>query len=194
MTISETKRTVERGYPEEKGRENDRVTIHIQRNREMTKKGVIQHQGSPDSPSHSNIHHGKSQPTTKDLSLSTLANSKASSRVLFYWTTISVINKSKSTTKLNERSFSISLKISKEDHIWQVNFPTSEFNLEAGDEVEVIADFGYEIHVKKIGVCLIYGRVIDGKMIHYPSTSNEDAIVVSDDGDASIYISSSNQV
>jgi hypothetical protein len=105
---------------------------------------------------------------------------------IFDLPSISVINKSKSSTKLNERPFSISLKISKEDHIWQVNFPKSEFNLEEGDEVEVIADFGSEIHVKKIGVCLIYGWVIDGKMIHYASTSNKDATVVSDDGDASI--------
>ncbi|KAB8388293.1 hypothetical protein FH972_024767 [Carpinus fangiana] len=32
--------------------------------------------------------------------------------------------------------------MSHEDHIWQFNFPNSKFNLEAGDEVEVIADFG----------------------------------------------------
>ena len=105
---------------------------------------------------------------------------------IFDLPSISVINKSKSTSKLNERPFSISLKISKEDHIWQVNFPTSELNLEASDEVEVIADFGSGIHVKKIGICPIYGRVIDGKMIHYASISNKDAIVVRDDGDVSI--------
>ncbi|XP_059452493.1 disease resistance protein RUN1-like [Corylus avellana] len=99
---------------------------------------------------------------------------------------ISVINKTKSTIKQNERPFSIALKMSHEDHIWQINFPKSEFNLEAGDEVEVIADFGSEINVKKIGVCLIYERVIDGQIIHYASTSNKNAIVISDDRDVSI--------
>ncbi|KAB8388292.1 hypothetical protein FH972_024766 [Carpinus fangiana] len=68
--------------------------------------------------------------------------------------------------------------------MWQANFPKSNFNLEAGDEVEVIADFGSGIDVKKTGVRLIYDKVIDGKMIHYASTSNKDTIVV-DDEDAS---------
>ncbi|KAB8388295.1 hypothetical protein FH972_024769 [Carpinus fangiana] len=100
---------------------------------------------------------------------------------------ISVINKTKSTIQQNERPpYSINLEMSHEDHIWQFNFPNSKFNLEAGDEVEVIADFGSEIDVKKIGVCLVYKRVIDGKMIHYASTSNKDTIVFSDDGDVPI--------
>ncbi|XP_059451624.1 disease resistance protein RUN1-like [Corylus avellana] len=103
--------------------------------------------------------------------------------------TISVINKTKSTVEQNERPYSINLEMSYEDHIWQFNFPNSKSKLEAGDEVEVIADFGSGIDVKKIGVCLVYKSNIDGfdgKMIHYASTSNKDAIVFSDDGDASI--------
>ncbi|XP_059451939.1 disease resistance protein RPV1-like [Corylus avellana] len=90
---------------------------------------------------------------------------------------ISVLSKTKSTTYQNERPFNITLEISHEDHIWIFNFDENDVNLEAGDEVEVIADFGPEIDVKKIGVCLVYGRDIDGKMIHYASTSNKDAIV-----------------
>jgi hypothetical protein len=99
---------------------------------------------------------------------------------------ISVLSKTKCTIDQNERPFNITLEMSDEDHIWIFNFNQNEVNLEASDEVEVIADFGPEIDVKKIGVCLVYDRDIDEKMIHYASTSNKDAIVVIDDGDASI--------
>ncbi|XP_059452793.1 uncharacterized protein LOC132183379 [Corylus avellana] len=76
---------------------------------------------------------------------------------------ISVLNKTKSTTYQNERRFNITLEISHEDHIWIFNFDKYEVNLEAGDEVEVIADFGPEIDVKKIGVRLVYTGILMGK-------------------------------
>jgi hypothetical protein len=71
------------------------------------------------------------------------------------------------------------------DHMWQANFSKHWFQSEAGDEVEVIVDFGLGFDVKKIGVCPVYDMVIDEKMIHYSSTSNKGVIVVSDDEDAS---------
>ncbi|XP_059451117.1 uncharacterized protein LOC132181909 [Corylus avellana] len=57
------------------------------------------------------------------------------------------------------------------------------FNLEASDKVKFTADFGFGLIVKKIGVSIIYGTVIDGKMIHYASTSIKDVIVLTQDGD-----------
>ncbi|KAB8388294.1 hypothetical protein FH972_024768 [Carpinus fangiana] len=71
------------------------------------------------------------------------------------------------------------------DHMWQANFSKHWFHSEAGDEVEVIVDFGLGFDVKKIGVCPVYDMVNDGKMIHYASTSNKGVIVVSDDEDES---------
>jgi hypothetical protein len=97
---------------------------------------------------------------------------------------ISVINYTKSMIQ-TKRPVTMDVVISHEDHMWQGNVSKSNFNLEAGDEVEVIVDFGSGIDVKKIGVRLVYDKVVDGKMIHYASTSNKDAIVVSDNEDAS---------
>jgi hypothetical protein len=98
---------------------------------------------------------------------------------------ITVINYSKSTTegrKTDIRSLPITHDV--EDHILQVNVPKRWFDLEAGDQVKVIVDCGPGVNVKKTGVFLPEERVVDGNMIHYASTSNKDAIVVSDDGDA----------
>jgi hypothetical protein len=47
------------------------------------------------------------------------------------------------------------------DHLWVGNVVTNDF--EDGDEVEVVVDLGVEITVKKIGICLGYGGVVDGK-------------------------------
>jgi hypothetical protein len=97
---------------------------------------------------------------------------------------ISVINYTKSMIQ-TRRPVTVDVVISHEDHMWQGNVSKSIFNLEAGDEVEVIVDFGSGVDVKKIGVRLVYDRVVDGKMIHYDATSNKDTIVVSDNEDAS---------
>jgi hypothetical protein len=93
---------------------------------------------------------------------------------------ISIINYTKTTIQ-TRRLVTIDVVISHEDHMGQANFPKSNFNLGASDEVEVIVDFGSGIDVKKTRVCLIYDKAIDGKMIHYASTSNKDAIVVDDE-------------
>ncbi|XP_059461811.1 disease resistance protein RUN1-like [Corylus avellana] len=58
------------------------------------------------------------------------------------------------------------------DHLFLRNIVrTNDF--EDGDEVEVLVDWGPEIIVKKIGVYLVYERVVDGK-------DEDHAIVVSD--------------
>ena len=95
---------------------------------------------------------------------------------------ISVIYYTKNIIQTS-RPATIDVKISPEDHMWQSNISKCKFNLEDGDEVEVIVDFGARFIVKKIGVSLIYDGVLDGTMFHYASTSNEDTIVVSDNED-----------
>jgi hypothetical protein len=99
---------------------------------------------------------------------------------------VPVINYSKSTTTNTDiRSLPITHDVL-EDHIWQVNVLKRWFDLEAGDQVKVIVDCGPGVNVKKTGVFLLDERVVDGNMIHYASTSNKDAIVVRNDGDASM--------
>ncbi|XP_059461809.1 putative cysteine-rich receptor-like protein kinase 9 [Corylus avellana] len=62
-----------------------------------------------------------------------------------------------------------------EDHLLLGNIvPTND--IEDGDEVEVLVDCGPKIIVKKIGVYLVYERVVDGK-------DEDHAITVSDDED-----------
>jgi hypothetical protein len=100
---------------------------------------------------------------------------------------ITVINYTSSTNQTKKAAnFVLTITHDVEDHIWQANFSKRWFDLEAGDQVKVIADCGPRVNVKKIGVCLTYDTVIDGNMFPYASTSNKDAIVVIDDGDASI--------
>ncbi|XP_059449150.1 disease resistance protein RPV1-like [Corylus avellana] len=110
--------------------------------------------------------------------------------IYFPTNSITVVNYSKSTIKseVPVKIYRSLITHDDEDHIWQNNIPKYRFdesNLEAGDKVEVTADFECGIIVKKIGVRVIYDRVIEGKMIHYASTSNKNAIVVTNDGDAS---------
>jgi hypothetical protein len=83
-------------------------------------------------------------------------------------------------------SFYLSIAHDIEDHIWQVAIGKILFDFEAGDELEVNVYTRPGVNVKKTGVFLIYDRVVDGSIVHYASTSNKDAVVVSDDGDASI--------
>jgi hypothetical protein len=60
------------------------------------------------------------------------------------------------------------------DHLFLRNIVlTNDF--EDGDEAEVVVDWGPEIIVKKISVYLVYEGVVDEEIIHYASTSNEDA-------------------
>ncbi|KAM3746768.1 hypothetical protein ACB098_06G225800 [Castanea mollissima] len=84
---------------------------------------------------------------------------------------ISVVNHTKNVSQTS-RQITADVVISSEDHLWLGNVSKDEFNLEGGDIVDVIIDFGAGFIVKKIGVSLLY----DGteKMINYTSTSNED--------------------
>lgn len=50
--------------------------------------------------------------------------------------------------------------------------------MEAGDEVEIIVDFGAEITVKKIGISLVFDKYVDQTMLEFGSTSNDDVDVV----------------
>jgi hypothetical protein len=60
------------------------------------------------------------------------------------------------------------------DHLLLHNIVlTNEF--EDGDEGEVVVDWGPDVIVKKIAVYLVYKGVVDEEIIHYASTSNEDA-------------------
>jgi hypothetical protein len=61
------------------------------------------------------------------------------------------------------------------DHLLLFNIVlTNDF--EDGDEVEVVVESGSDqIIVKKIGVYLVYEGVVGEEIIHYTSTSNEDA-------------------
>lgn len=94
---------------------------------------------------------------------------------------ISVINYTKNIIKTSMPA-TIDVRISDEDHLWQGNISNIKFNLEEGDQVELIADFGSGIDVKKIGVSPLY----DGKVIHFDSTSNEEDAVVAD-GDENVF-------
>ncbi|XP_062153300.1 disease resistance protein RPV1-like isoform X2 [Alnus glutinosa] len=100
---------------------------------------------------------------------------------------ITVINYTRSTNQTKKATnFDLTITHGVEDHIWQANFSKRWFDLEAGDQVKVIVDCGPRVNVKKTGVFLTYDTVFDGNMFPYASTSNKDAIVVIDDGDASI--------
>ncbi|GMY08998.1 disease resistance protein RUN1-like isoform X2 [Fagus crenata] len=91
-------------------------------------------------------------------------------------TSVSIINCTKKIIQISRPQ-----TISPKDHQWQGNFSKSKFNLEDGDEVAIIANFGSGFIIKKIGVSLLYDGALDRKMIHYASTSNEGAIVVGED-------------
>ncbi|KAF5481845.1 hypothetical protein F2P56_002465 [Juglans regia] len=91
-------------------------------------------------------------------------------------TSITVINYTKNIIQTS-RPATIDVVISDEDHLWQGNVSKRKFNLEEGDQVELIADFGSGIDVKKIGVSPLY----DGKIIHFDSTPNEEDSIVADD-------------
>ncbi|KAL0002286.1 hypothetical protein SO802_016067 [Lithocarpus litseifolius] len=86
---------------------------------------------------------------------------------------ISVVNHTKNISQTS-RQITADVVISSEDHLWLGNVSKDEFNLEDGDKVDVIIDFATGFIVKKIGVSLLYDGVLDGKMIPYASTSNED--------------------
>ncbi|KAF3949653.1 hypothetical protein CMV_024504 [Castanea mollissima] len=86
---------------------------------------------------------------------------------------ISVVNHTKNISQTS-RQITADVVISSEDHLWLGNVSKDEFNLEGGDTVDVIIDFGAGFIVKKIGVSLLYDGVRDGKMIPYASTSSED--------------------
>jgi hypothetical protein len=100
---------------------------------------------------------------------------------------VTVINYTKNITHIElSESFNLSIAHEVEDHVWQVTIDKLLFDLEASDRVEVNVNTRPGVDVKKTGVFLIYDRVVDGSMVHYASTSNKDAIIVSDNGDASI--------
>ena len=86
---------------------------------------------------------------------------------------ISFVNHTKKISQTS-RQITADVVISFEDHLWLGNVSKGEFNLEGGDKVKVIIDFGAGFIVKKTGVSLLYDGVLDGKMIPYASTSNED--------------------
>ncbi|XP_050249405.1 disease resistance protein RPV1-like [Quercus robur] len=86
---------------------------------------------------------------------------------------ISIVNHTKNISQAS-RQITADVVISLEDHLWLGNVSKGEFNLEGGDKVDVTIDFGVGFIVKKIGVSLLYDGVLDGKMIPYASTSNED--------------------
>ncbi|KAM4094889.1 hypothetical protein ACB094_06G228800 [Castanea mollissima] len=87
---------------------------------------------------------------------------------------ISVVNHTKNISQTS-RQITADVVISSEDHLWLGNVSKDEFNLEGGDTVDVIIDFGAGFIVKKVAVSLLYDGVRDGKMIPYASTSSEDA-------------------
>ena len=86
---------------------------------------------------------------------------------------ISVVNHTKNISQTS-RQITADVVIFPEDHLWLGNVSKDEFNLEDGDKVDVIIDFGAGFIVKKIGVSLLYDEVLDGIKIPYASTSNED--------------------
>ena len=86
---------------------------------------------------------------------------------------ISVVNHTKNISQTS-RQITADVVIFPEDHLWLGNVSKGEFNLEGGDKVDVIIDFGAGFIVKKIGVSLLYDEVLDGIKIPYASTSNED--------------------
>ena len=86
---------------------------------------------------------------------------------------ISVVNHTKNKSQTS-RQITADVVISSEDHLWLGNVSKGEFNLKGSDKVKVIIDFGAGFIVRKIGVSLLYDGVLDGKMIPYASTSNED--------------------
>ena len=88
-------------------------------------------------------------------------------------TSVSIINCTKKIIQISRPQ-----TISPKYHQWQGNFSKSKFNLEDGDEVAIIANFGSGFI---IGVGLVYDGALDRKLIHYASTSNEGAIVVGED-------------
>lgn len=68
--------------------------------------------------------------------------------------------------------------MSTQDHLWQGHLSNKAFKMEPGDEVEIIVDFGAEITVKKIGISLVFNKYVDGTMLEFGSTSNDNVIVV----------------
>ena len=68
---------------------------------------------------------------------------------------ISVVNHTKKIRKTS-RQITADVVIYSEDHLWLGNVSKGEFNLEDGDKVDVIIDFGAGFIVKKIGVSLLY--------------------------------------
>jgi len=89
---------------------------------------------------------------------------------------LTVINYRNSTTRATI-AYELPIAHDVEDHICLIHVAKRWFGLECGDQVKVIVDCGPRVNVKKTGV-------VDGSGIHYASTSNKDAIVVRDDGDA----------
>ncbi|KAM3746765.1 hypothetical protein ACB098_06G225600 [Castanea mollissima] len=71
---------------------------------------------------------------------------------------ISVVNHTKNISQTS-RQIIADVVISPEDHLWLGNVSKGEFNLESGDKVDVIIDFGARFIVKKIGVSLLYEDV-----------------------------------
>lgn len=95
---------------------------------------------------------------------------------------LSVINYTKSVIKTN-KPLTNGVIMSTKDHLWQGHLSNQAFKMEAGDEVEIIVDFGAEITVKKIGISLVFDKYIGTKMLEYTSASTDDAIVVNEDKD-----------
>ena len=97
---------------------------------------------------------------------------------------LSVINYTKGTIS-TRRPITMDILTSHKDSLWQGHFSNNMFKLEAGDEVEVILDFGPKFTVKKIGVYLVWDKYVDNKMIEYSFVPNEDAVGVSEDNNTS---------
>ncbi|KAG6723365.1 hypothetical protein I3842_03G204800 [Carya illinoinensis] len=91
----------------------------------------------------------------------------------------SCIGKKESHELTSISAATLEVVISDQDHLWQGNVSKTDFNLEEGDLVELIADFRSGIDVKKIGVSPLY----DGEIFHFDCTSNEEDAIVADDDD-----------
>ncbi|XP_022983687.1 TMV resistance protein N [Cucurbita maxima] len=96
---------------------------------------------------------------------------------------LSVINYTKGVITTN-KPLTNDVVMSTEDHLWQGHLSNKTFKMEAGDEVEIIINFGAEITVKKIGISLVFDKYVKRKMLEFGSTSNDDDGVVNNrDGD-----------
>lgn len=66
-----------------------------------------------------------------------------------------------------------------EDHLWQGQMSNQVFKLEAGDEVEVIVDFGEKFIVKKTGIYLVWDKIVDQNTIECAIETDKHTIVLS---------------